>query len=349
MRRLFSVLLLGLPLLLGFLSGAFTAPEPKKEELFKTSLHHTGRGMAYWYDKANDGLETETHLPYAKLACKNCHASSCEACHMSTGKKPGPGESGGPVTQEMCLKCHDQLAKTIARTRGTPLEDVHFAKGMACLDCHTQREMHGDGKPYQSLRQEGAMDARCENCHPSLKPSTSHRKHSRKVHCLACHTSQMTHRLSYQFEPVGKEGKRVAKTLSDWVFLVNLNHKLMSAKLEAFVLPDNGIYLLFSPYNSHVITKKGRRCDECHGARVMRELDKVDSIKLTPVEGDQAKKIGRLIPVAEAVDFELSHEKFVNGEWAALGTPADTTIQVIGYGDFLTEKQIKKLKKDKRD
>jgi Cytochrome c3 len=349
MKRFLMVLLLGLTLVLGFLSGASTAPEVKKADLFKTSLHHTGRGMAYWYDKANDGLETATRVPYSKLACKKCHAVLCEACHKSPGKKPGPGESKGPTSQEMCLKCHDQLAETIKKTQATPLEDVHFAKGMACMDCHTQREMHGDGKPYNSLRQEGALDARCENCHKPLKPSTSHRKHSNKVHCLACHTGQMTHRLSYQFEPLAKEGKRVAKPASDWVFLLNFNQKLMSGKLEAFVLPGQKTHLLFSPYNSHVIMKKGRRCDECHGSKVMRELDKVEAIRLLASENDKGKKIPVLIPVTVAVDFELEYEKFENGKWVPLGLPEETATQVIGFGDFLTDKQIKKLKKDKNE
>ena len=348
MKRFLIVLLLGLTLSLGFLSGASTAPEAKKEDLFKTSLHHTGRGMSYWYDKTNDGLETATNIPYAKLACKKCHAASCEACHKSTGKKTGPGEPKGPTSQELCLKCHDQLAETIKRTQTTPQEDVHFAKGMACMDCHTQRETHGDGKPYNSLRQEGALDTRCENCHKPLKPSTSHRKHGSKVHCLACHTGQMTHQLNYQFGPLAKEGKRVAKPVSDWIFLLNFNQKLMSGKLEAFVLPGNKTYLLFYPYNSHVIAKKGHQCNDCHGSTTMKEVNKGNAIKLLPLENNQENKIPRLIPITEALDFELNYEKFENGKWVLLNTPEEVSTQIIRDGDYLTDKQIRKLSKPQK-
>jgi len=59
------------------------------DSFFLNSLHYTTRGMAYWYDKANGGLETLTGIPYSspKLDCLNCHVKSCDVCH-----KTGEGE-----------------------------------------------------------------------------------------------------------------------------------------------------------------------------------------------------------------------------------------------------------------
>lgn len=41
--------------------------------------------------------------------------------------------------------------------------DAHFAAGMECIDCHTSREIMGDG--YASGRMAGQLEIRCEDCH----------------------------------------------------------------------------------------------------------------------------------------------------------------------------------------
>ena len=41
--------------------------------------------------------------------------------------------------------------------------DIHFAKGMACIDCHTMRELHGN--EHAAQRREFETEVRCESCH----------------------------------------------------------------------------------------------------------------------------------------------------------------------------------------
>lgn len=41
--------------------------------------------------------------------------------------------------------------------------DVHFEGGMECIDCHTSREVMGDG--YAAADMHGQLEIRCENCH----------------------------------------------------------------------------------------------------------------------------------------------------------------------------------------
>ena len=50
-------------------------------------------------------------------------------------------------------------------------KDVHFEKGMTCVDCHTKHDMHGDGRIYQ--KKENAVEVRCETCHgtPKARPT----------------------------------------------------------------------------------------------------------------------------------------------------------------------------------
>ena len=41
--------------------------------------------------------------------------------------------------------------------------DIHTARGMACIDCHNAREMHGD--KHMAERMDFELDVRCANCH----------------------------------------------------------------------------------------------------------------------------------------------------------------------------------------
>jgi len=43
--------------------------------------------------------------------------------------------------------------------------DVHFEKGMFCIDCHTERDVHGDGNLYS--KKEQAVEIECQDCHGS--------------------------------------------------------------------------------------------------------------------------------------------------------------------------------------
>ena len=42
-------------------------------------------------------------------------------------------------------------------------DDVHHAAGLACIDCHTSREVMGDGRTY--VHEEDALEVACEDCH----------------------------------------------------------------------------------------------------------------------------------------------------------------------------------------
>jgi len=49
--------------------------------------------------------------------------------------------------------------------------DIHFERGMHCIDCHTRHDSHGDGHIYSDTLNQ--IEIRCEDCHGSLdKDST---------------------------------------------------------------------------------------------------------------------------------------------------------------------------------
>ncbi len=96
---------------------------------------------------------------------------------------PTPGE-------EACRRCHNRSGRIGLNFRGwmedengrTPwprahpqyrlsggrgirrlLPDVHAEKGMSCIDCHTPREIMGDGRIYGRMRHQ--TEIRCSTCH----------------------------------------------------------------------------------------------------------------------------------------------------------------------------------------
>ncbi|MFQ5450820.1 MAG: hypothetical protein ACE5E9_09330 [Nitrospinaceae bacterium] len=148
--------------------------------------------------------------------CFQCHLDSpappgefrsqgCAACHFTyskeglyRGKDPtlSRTEPGHPSFHRMtplppdstCLKCHKafNLTRPTVGKNGFPFPafpgagqiqpDVHFAKGLACIDCHTQFDIMGDGNLYSKQTQ--AVEIRCETCHgdgdspPAVAPIT---------------------------------------------------------------------------------------------------------------------------------------------------------------------------------
>jgi len=74
----------------------------------------------------------------------------CSQCHKATEA----------IREEMNPPSTDTLALPGA---GQVRWDVHFEKGLDCIDCHTQFDIMGDGNLYSKQHQ--AVEIRCETCH----------------------------------------------------------------------------------------------------------------------------------------------------------------------------------------
>ena len=47
------------------------------------------------------------------------------------------------------------------------LKDIHLERGMHCIDCHFEQDVHGDGHLYGSMRD--AVEISCEDCHGTIE------------------------------------------------------------------------------------------------------------------------------------------------------------------------------------
>jgi hypothetical protein len=87
--------------------------------------------------------------------CATCHNGGSRAAMNFRGMMEAPPEGRETFAYDQdLLHGHTYTAQT---------PDVHFTRGMVCIDCHTEWEMHGDGQIYRKRTYE--VEIRCETCH----------------------------------------------------------------------------------------------------------------------------------------------------------------------------------------
>ncbi len=148
------------------------------------------------------GMEpTETRGANHASGCAACHFPFADNAAYAGGDLAVRGMRGCSETHEMarlpddrvCLRCHNRSGRialsyqglndgnnALVPTRGglpgprmisggrsltRILPDVHHAAGMECIDCHTSRDVMGDGYSYGNLDEQ--VEIRCEDCHGS--------------------------------------------------------------------------------------------------------------------------------------------------------------------------------------
>ena len=343
MKRALMVQLLVVGLMILGSFGNSYGQEIKKEScFFLSSLHYTAKGMEYWYDKANGGLEIISGVPYSNLGCKNCHVPGCDRCHKVEKEGKAEYSTEAAKKQSMCLECHVREQSIINIDQASKQEDVHFSKGMTCMDCHSKREMHGDGIEYISMKQPGAMDVKCEKCHSSIKSTESHTVHKEKLDCKACHIRQVVSCTNCHFDTQVKEGKRVAIPVSGWVFLMNYGGKVTSTNMQTFVVGADKTSFMFAPQMSHSVMKDGRKCDGCHGTEIMKQVQK-GKITLTWLEEGKVKNLKGVIPVVQGVDYQCVYQNYKDGKWIPIKNPSNPNYHYSAFGKPLTKEQLDRL------
>lgn len=274
-RKLYFIL--ALFLLIVFLAvqhkPALAQQATKANCTYFSSLHATANGMSYWYSKEQGGLELITGIPYEEAGCTKCHVNSCDECHKTILNGKPVYSTNLARSQETCLRCHAResaMIMKIDKAANTP--DVHFNLGMTCMDCHTAREVHGDGIEYQSMKQQGAMDVSCIECHETVSDSRSHTVHGDKLDCKACHVRHVISCMNCHVETMIKEKKRVSQPVSGWKFLMNYNGKVTSANMQTFVAQGNKTLMIFAPQFSHSVKKEGDQCEDCHATENVKNV-----------------------------------------------------------------------------
>lgn len=251
---------------------------------YKTALHYTTAGQKHGAaGRLSQGELKMFEQKVFEQSCRSCHAS-CGDCHVKSptisGVNIGLIKGHKFVKRDegkTCALCHGGRVYPEFTGEYGGTADVHYEKGMICLDCHSKTDAHGDGRLYNS-RRDMANKPACANCHKAgtektEKAKTAHASHKDKVSCQACHTS-----VPYRNCVSCHLGKG-ATSKPDFILGVNPRNKSMvttlrtvpvvrdtflsaGIKMERFdALPN---YWDTVPHNIRKRTERTRSCEVCH-------------------------------------------------------------------------------------
>jgi len=140
---------------------------------------------------------------YRGSGCASCHVLYSDAGTYEGGDKAIPRDQKdrprlhritNKIDAVQCIHCHNRGGRTGVSFIGTIESDgygspwtkdgekqgklhgknynhlsadIHYTRGMTCIDCHTKQDLHGDGNIY--AKREQAVEIECEDCHGTMK------------------------------------------------------------------------------------------------------------------------------------------------------------------------------------
>jgi hypothetical protein len=250
---------------------------------YAKSLHYTSAGQRSGVMPrfSKEELKTFDEKVFQQ-SCRSCHAS-CGDCHVKGA--PVGGISIGLIAKhkfvkkdegKTCAFCHGGRVypEYTGDYGGSP--DVHYQKGMLCMDCHKKAELHGDGTAYTS-KQHVKDRPSCKNCHKlgqeaKMTARVAHREHEGKVTCYGCHSGAAYRNCSqcHGGHSAANPGMilglnpRDKKTLTTLRLIPTVRDTFAPAgiKMENFdALPN---YWDTPAHNIRKRTDRTRNCDACH-------------------------------------------------------------------------------------
>lgn len=252
---------------------------------FKASLHFTTEGQRQGVSGRFSQKELKTfNEKVFEKSCKSCHAS-CGDCHIKTpiigGVNTGLIKGHKFVKKDegkTCALCHGGRVYPEFTGEYGGTADIHYQKGMICVDCHKKEEMHGSSTAIYKGRKEVKERPRCTNCHQAGQEKTenaqnAHKTHKDKLSCYACHAGG-AYRSCYDCHL----GKGASAKPS---FILGLNPRDKKTVTTLRVIPtvrdtfkSEGIamegfdnlpnYWDTTPHNIRKRTERTRSCNVCH-------------------------------------------------------------------------------------
>lgn len=335
------------------------------DEYYPGSLHFTRAGKDFFYGASpNNGYEALTGVAYQALPCQECHrpdqapgTRGCESCHDTSD--PGLGAEIEASLSGPCGGCHSR--QQAERAQG--YTDAHDAvSGGDCMFCHSLEDVHGDATTYDSMLEDGAIDAKCADCHSEGNvpgpPTTNtyHAMHEASVDCSTCHMQSVVTcnncHLGGQIQvpPV----KMARSQIKDWMFLLNRNGKVSPGNFQSLEFQGE-TFVAIAPFYSHTIARDAvTACTDCHGNANVLDLD-ADSIlkvvELNPSPPDfDTKGVGTTgkqgyVPIPfnymTALRFDFLHFDDATGKWEFVEEGPDG-FQIL-FAEPLTDAQLTRI------
>ena len=252
---------------------------------YATSLHYNAYGMKGEYERGAAGHFGIDIDAFYGEACAKCHTHTCTKCHQGYKPVPGHGDECEEITIDTCDPCH--LTKQTSTFVGDmpkhkskgPHADIHYEKGLTCMDCHSAEEMHGDGNIY--AHQMEAVTTECEDCHNSpgkvVKEMNvtqysldipSHKIHDATLDCTACHTGWTTRCVNCHLDLLESDGiKKTDGIETDAFYLVKASDGLIKPFLKMTTSYGDKTHTGYGEWMQHTITADAKDCAFCHENR----------------------------------------------------------------------------------
>ena len=336
LRIVFSWIALNVVLFAAALAAGQAQTPPLEGSFYTNSLHYTNRGIEFICSKEHGGLEKLTGMSAEELGClpAKCHVRSCDTCH----RKDTDGRAYYSVetarTEAACQRCHAVDESD---------QDVHFKSGMKCMDCHSAREIHGDGVAYDTYMQPGFFDTRCDNCHNDIPKTASHTVHGGKLDCIVCHARDVVTCFNCHIDTRIAEKKDIQIERHGLFFLVNHEGEVTLGNFLSYVY-GNKTMITVAPTFSHAIMEEGRECRACHATSIVRQVKEGVLELLSWRDGDAVSPEG-VVPVIEGMKWNLTFLGRASDQWNPLEKPEPPLINFSGYCAPLSREQLGKLER----
>lgn len=312
------------------------------QNVMANSLHGTTRGMGHFYAKEQGGFEQFTHVPYEdpNLPCMSCHVEStgCTTCHEVPGDSPA---------NDKCLGCHKRQS---IEQQFNP--DVHLldkasgGAGLSCADCHTAKQVHGDGTPYNSLHENpNNVDCEQSGCHSdvTIAGKSMHETHNEDLDCAACHVKNTMTCYTCHFE----DGSGFEPPITDWKILVKskATGKVTTGNVQTMAAGGNTLFVA-APFFGHTIQKDSSpTCGSCHNSDALKEYKEHGTMTLATWHEDTKTLSNMKGVIPLPTDWKTALKmpfiaKDADGNWAFQKDTADT-MQML-YADPIDVKDMPK-------
>jgi hypothetical protein len=133
---------------------------------------YTGNDQSLYGKAGHSASHAMNSLPDTRV-CSRCHNRSGRIAYSYQGLYDGNNglvpTRGGEPGPEM-----GSGARNLVHIE----PDVHFAAGMECIDCHTSRDVMGDGFTYGNMYRQ--TEVACEDCHGSATQLPRYREIKRE-------------------------------------------------------------------------------------------------------------------------------------------------------------------------
>ncbi|NUN94667.1 MAG: hypothetical protein HUU16_00695 [Candidatus Omnitrophica bacterium] len=162
-----------------------TGHEPSEEERRLTALHNPEAAAVRGNWRSREFLERAAdlnpNLEHTQFADYHGHGWIFRAAFKKDRKGNLLDRNGAVVPFDSPSKFENTLPLAGRDQMGTcpnpavfepkpgqavHLKDIHAEKGMHCVDCHFEQDVHGDGKLYGEYA--NAIEIRCEDCHGDI-------------------------------------------------------------------------------------------------------------------------------------------------------------------------------------